>query len=382
MRKRSRCALLGAVVVSAVLGMETRTARAAHIFTPGDPILAIDPDPGPPASSPVGEEVDKVIDGLTTTKYLNFGREGAGFIVTPGAPSVVKSFVLTTGNDAPERDPVTYQLFGTNSPITSAPFSTGAAEPWTLISSGGTNLGTDPGRTVVAPPVDVGGNTTSYSSYKMIFPTVRDHANANSMQVTEAQLFTATAGAGSPILAPGNPTVALDLPGIESRYPTGQEPARAIDGDLSATSKYLNFGRQNSGFIITPSTGATIARSFRITTANDVPTRDPTSYEIWGHNGPITATDNGTGLEDSWTLIASGPLTLPAGRNTTSDLIVFANSTAYTSYKIDFPTNAGSGTATQFAEFDLQDTVPEPAGLALIAASALIVLRRRGSVRK
>jgi len=133
MRKRSRCALLGAVVVSAVLGMETRTARAAHIFTPGDPILAIDPDPGPPASSPAGEEVDKVIDGLTTTKYLNFGREGAGFIVTPGAASIVKSFALTTGNDAPERDPVTYQLFGTNSPITSTPFSTGAAGqgfPW------------------------------------------------------------------------------------------------------------------------------------------------------------------------------------------------------------------------------------------------------------
>ena len=74
---------------------------------------------------------------------------------------------------------------------------------------------------------------------------------------------------------------------------------------------------------------------------------------------------------------ASGPLTLPAGRNTTSDLITFANSTPYTSYKIDFPTNAGSGTATQFSEFDLQDTVPEPGGLVLLGAGALAALRRR-----
>jgi hypothetical protein len=379
MRARSKSVLFAACTVG--LCALSPGAKAAHIFTPGDPILAIDPDPGPAPSSPTGEEVDKVIDGLTTTKYLNFGREGAGLIVTPSNSSIVKSFQLTTGNDAPERDPITYQLFGTNSPITSAPFSTGSAEPWTLISSGSTGLGTDPGRTMLGPPVDVAANSNAYASYKVIFPTVRDHHSANSMQVTELQMYTATAAAGAPILAPGNATVPLDLPGIESQYPVGQEPSKAIDGDLTAASKYLNFGRLHSGFIITPSKGATIARSFTITTANDVPTRDPTSYEIWGTNDPITAQDNGTGLEDNWTLIASGPLTLPAGRNTTSDLIVFSNNVAYTSYKIDFPTNAGSGVAIQYAEFDLQDTVPEPATVSALGLGTIALLGRSRRTR-
>src|SRR6185295_7451514 len=67
------------------------------------------------------------IDGDVNTKYLNFGRRGGGFIVQPGS-STVRSFLLTTANDASERDMTSYQLFGTNAPIVSADRGNGLGE--------------------------------------------------------------------------------------------------------------------------------------------------------------------------------------------------------------------------------------------------------------
>jgi hypothetical protein len=374
--RANRCAALSLAAL-AVFGY-AGIARADHIFSPGDPIVAIDPDPGPTPSSPAdgGENVEKMIDGSATTKYLNFGREGSGLIVTPGA-SVVKSFVLTTANDAAERDPLAYQLFGTNNPINSAPFSAGTGESWSLISTGQTGLLTDPGRNAVGQFVNLPSNAASYNSYKLQFGQLRTSANGNSMQVSELQMFSGTAGGGSTILGPANPTVPIDYLSGDSRYPFTELPAEVIDGDKSATSKYLNFGRLNSGFIVTPSVGSTVANGFVLTTANDVATRDPLTYEIWGRNGAITTPDNGLGTEDAWTLITSGTLPVVAARNTDMPLVLFNNSTAYTSYKIDFPTNNGSGTAIQLSEFDLMSNAPEPGSIGILTFAALVLGRRK-----
>ena len=47
---------------------------------------------------------------------------------------------------------------------------------------------------------------------------------------------------------------------------------------------------------------------------------------------------NGNGDSENWTLISSGALDLPLERQTDDELISFANSTAYASYKVIFPT--------------------------------------------
>src|SRR6187551_3394399 len=53
---------------------------------------------------PGAEGPANAVDGNPATKYLNFGREGSGLIVTPFAPIPVESFRITTANDAPGRD--------------------------------------------------------------------------------------------------------------------------------------------------------------------------------------------------------------------------------------------------------------------------------------
>ena len=50
---------------------------------------------------------------IAQTKYLNFDQLNTGFTVTPAIGlSVVQCLTLTSANDAPERDPASYQLAG------------------------------------------------------------------------------------------------------------------------------------------------------------------------------------------------------------------------------------------------------------------------------
>ncbi len=69
-------------------------------------------------SSPDGEDVTKAIDGLSSTKYLNFKKLNTGFTVTPSTgPSIISAISITTANDSPERDPVSWQIFGSNNGV-------------------------------------------------------------------------------------------------------------------------------------------------------------------------------------------------------------------------------------------------------------------------
>ncbi|UCG56564.1 MAG: PEP-CTERM sorting domain-containing protein [Phycisphaerales bacterium] len=161
-------------------------------LSPSDPILAIHAgwDSRSPAAGPTGlsEGPASAIDGTTDWKYLNFGEVNSGFIVTPSiGPSTLDSFEITTANDAVERDPVIWMLFGTNDPITSANNSDGAEENWTLISGGTMALPDE--RNTLGPRYVIANQSEAYTSYKMLFESVKDAGAANSMQIGEVQFY-------------------------------------------------------------------------------------------------------------------------------------------------------------------------------------------------
>ena len=288
---------------------------------------------------PAGENPGNLIDGNAGSKYLNGSGLDSGFIVTPAAgASTVRSFQLTTANDAPERDPAAWQLFGTNQAIVSADNSYGIDETWSLIGSGSVTMPADRG--TLGPVITV-TNDTAYSSYKMVFTDLTGPAK-NLMQLAEASFYSSTDGTGSDILNAG-------------------DPIRAIDATLryaGLETKHLNFGENNSGLIITPAKGATVATSMQITTANDAPGRDPATYEIYGTNDTIVSADNSQGTDENWTLITSGNLTLPERRMSAGEVVTFANTTSYTSYKIVFPTvkDAAGSNSLQIADLQLFDS--------------------------
>jgi len=138
------------------------------------------------SSYPGAEAPGNVVDG-TLNKYLNFGGANSGFIVTPAESNTLGGFRITTANDAPERTPSEYRVYGTNDAITSADNSNGTEEDWTLLDSGSITLPADPDTPGSIVAVN---NTDSYSSYKMVFPDLVDAAAANSMQIAEVEFFT------------------------------------------------------------------------------------------------------------------------------------------------------------------------------------------------
>lgn len=158
-----------------------------------------------------------------------------------------------------------------------------------------------------------------------------------------------------------------------NNWPPLESPDHLIDG---VGQKYLNFAEFNTGAIITPSSGSSIADSIQFWTANDAEPRDPASYELWGTNDAISGSSIPLSI---FSAISTGILALPSSRNAVgsgpllpenSQTVSFANSIAYSSYLVLFPTvkDAAAANSMQLAEVQLfgePASVPAPANLAL-----------------
>ena len=160
------------------------------VTAPGDPVVGLrntvagGPN-GDQANWPGGEPPANAINN-TFAKYLNFGEvktgqvagENTGLYVTPLMGStVLDGMRFASANDNPARDPMTYTLEGTNGNPASA--------AWTLIDSGATGL-TTARNTLQDATTFV--NTDAYTSYRLLFPTVRG-TGQNSMQIGEVQFL-------------------------------------------------------------------------------------------------------------------------------------------------------------------------------------------------
>jgi hypothetical protein len=308
----------------------------AQLFGPGDTILAIDLDEGHLRSDyPDGEAPFQAFDQILETKYLNFAQAGSGVIVTPefGA-SVVKSMQMATANDAVPRDPATWELYGTNDSIEDGDNSAGDGENWTLIAAGEANL---PDERLTYGPVYNFTNSASYTSYKIVFPDVKDECLANSMQIAEIQLYTGPDATGDGVCGLLDVALAPGYLAPDSRYPCMENPGNALDADPA--TKYLNFGKENSGFIVERADGAAVTvEQFTITTANDSSSRDPTTWDLYGTNDPVTSADNSTGEEENWTFIDGGTIDLPLERLTAGPTVEVDNDDAYSAYRMVFTT--------------------------------------------
>ncbi|MGJ8696807.1 MAG: hypothetical protein ACSHYF_10840 [Verrucomicrobiaceae bacterium] len=346
------------------------TANAANILSPGDFIIAIG-EFGSNSNHPGGEPPEAVLDGDSSTKYLNFAKENSGFIVTPGS-STAESIVFTTAGDAEERDPASFSIWGTNDAITSTDNGTGLAESWTpILTNSAVTLPS--ARQTVGTPVNL-SNGLSFSSYRVSFDTLKNSGAANSMQIADVQLFDGANGSGSSILGVSNSILAFHV-GNTSNYPGPENPSAALDGDPN--TKYLNFGGDNTGLIVTPGVGSSIADGFSILTANDEPGRDPLNYILYGTNDSISSTDNSDGSLENWAVIQSGTLTPPNDRFTEYGTAITGNSTAYSSYRFDVTGTNGAG-IMQFAEFQITGQIPEPStGMLALLALAPLMSRRR-----
>lgn len=170
-----------------------------------------------------------------------------------------------------------------------------------------------------------------------------------------------------------------------NNWPGAEPPSDLINGIIGGGGeKYLNFAELDTGFIITPNAGPSIVTSMELWVANDAPERDPASFEVWGTNADVSG--GGVITISSFTLISSGSLDLPLGRDTVpdatglSEVVAIGDGNAYTCYMVLFPTVRDSVAANsmQLSEIQFDGVViPEPGSTVLAALSLGLLLRRR-----
>ena len=136
----------------------------------------------------------------------------------------------------------------------------------------------------------------------------------------------------------------------DADWPTAESPDLAIDDDTATKYLHRKGGSMATGFQVEPLLGSMVVTGLTFTTANDVPTRDPITFELSGSNASI---------DGPYELIAAGDIVDFAGEadwprfTKTETPIEFENTVAYTYYQLVFPTLRGDNeTLMQIAEVE------------------------------
>ena len=182
------------LIAALLLGQIT---AQADITTPGDTVRGVPND----GDWPANESPPLAIDDDVTTKFLHFkgDAQSTGFQVTPSAgESIVTGLTFTTANDAPERDPTAFSLFGSNVSIDG---------PYTLITDGDivdfSQATAWPRLTKNSTPIAF-DNKTAYAHYLLVFRVIRDAGRANSMQIAEVEFMASPVGGLPPEVDAGD----------------------------------------------------------------------------------------------------------------------------------------------------------------------------------
>lgn len=158
----------------ASLSLSLPLLAQSDVTSPSDPVV------GTSWNFPqFGEAPWKATDNNVSTKYLCFDKENSGLYITlAGGPRRVTGIVLTSANDAPERDPASFALWG----------SSDGGLTYTLIASNA--VPAFPGRFV--PQTNTFANNVAYAKYLVRFPTLANSGSANAMQIAEVELLGAS----------------------------------------------------------------------------------------------------------------------------------------------------------------------------------------------
>ncbi len=306
-----------AVLTTAALLFAT-PSLAQDVTRPGDAII------GSSINHPGGEAPQFVIDNSAASKYLNFDELNTGFTVTPTGAGIVRALCIITANDSPERDPTSFTLEGSDDGVNFTQFASGTLTPNTArFSIAQTSF----------------ANATSYVTYRVLFPTVRNAAAANSMQVAEVQLST-----NLNVLSAGDPFVTTLPPGASSI--ATETAANLFDTRLSTKFGITGGDLGPTTVDVIPGAGSSTVSGIEIYGGNDdlaFPNRTPSSITLSGSNDGVNYVQLFTSPVDQVTA------------NYQSRQFEFSNSTSYSRYRIQF--GASIANYTQIGEIRLMGTL-------------------------
>jgi hypothetical protein len=149
--------------------------------------------------SAVAETPPHAIDNDTSTKYYNYWVNGcsgcptnqpgvnSGFFVLPSISNatVARALLFATGNDCPERDPITVTLEGSNA-TSNATLNQGLQ--WTLIYNGTTGIDPTVNTSRLTYVIQQNfPNTQAFASYRVLVTSKR--SSCGGVQYSEARIL-------------------------------------------------------------------------------------------------------------------------------------------------------------------------------------------------
>jgi hypothetical protein len=294
-------------------------------------------------NSPSNEGAANAFDGNSGTKYLNFDKQNAGVTVKLSQGRVVQKFTITTANDAVERDPTSYKLYGSNDGVN-----------WTLIKEGPLSLSDS--RFTVSGEITV-DNTNAYVYYFIRFPSIKNNIG-NSVQIAEVTYYydlndgvtsTDTGSGGTP----SNPGTAGAA--VSNEGPT--VVSTSTSNSVSTSSSSSNTG---SVSVTRPTTTGNYTDGFVGTTTVTTTTTTPVTTTTWSDGS--TTTSNGTSSSTIATTYTITPTqgTAPTYSRTAPNISgnsvyikqVYAGSNPQVSITQEGNNNAVTGTDSGWATVD------------------------------
>ncbi|MEE2772379.1 MAG: discoidin domain-containing protein [Bacteroidota bacterium] len=264
-----------------------------------------------------GEGSSKLIDNDIYTKFL--AEYDTDFFMQQqlSEPAVVSKYAITSGNDAPDRDPVNWELSGSNDGVTWDVLDTRNDQ-----SFDGRNLTREFGV----------NNSTAYEYYRL---SVTSNNGSNVIQISEWRLYGQVGSVGpQDFTDAATLTVNHDNAGGAD---AGEGSLKLVDGDIY--TKFLT-GFSSDLWMQQELPQAQVVNAYTITSGNDAPDRDLKDWEFAGSNDGSNWDVLDTRTGETW-----------SGRNETRQFEI-NNTTAYTYYRITMTANNGSD-GTQVSEWRL-----------------------------
>jgi hypothetical protein len=233
-------------------------------------------------NNPISEKPQKAIDNNINTKWLDVNQ---GYIIMDFQKGVtVNSYTFFTGNDMPDRDPISWQLYGSNN-YDDFSISNNNFNPsiWTLIDEKKDYPTTQNRNINVNNNLAEEKNTFNFESvtnrYYKFVPTKLRNPNADSIQISELILYNNNIRVDYKNAQVINKYIKNNKEIIVNNNPISEKPEKGIDNNIN--TKWLDF---NKGYIIIDFQKEVTINSYTFFTGNDAPDRDPISWELYGSN--------------------------------------------------------------------------------------------------
>lgn len=262
------------------------------------------------------QAADKAFDENVNTKWFsgtNAGTTGwLQYAFPSGTTRTVTSYSIASANDVPGRDPRDWQLLGSNDGSTWITLDSRTGQSFANRLQTNTYTIASPG---------------AYRYYRLNITAIFD-PTVNCIQLSELSLWGAPASA----YAQKFPVEAAD---------------QAFDG-LTSTKWYSNDNAGTNGWLRYDFgvEGARILTGYSLTSANDVPGRDPRDWQLQGSNDGIT-----------WTTLDTQTGQLFTARFQTKSYSLAPTTTAYRTYRLNVTAIAtASANAMQLAELSFKSS--------------------------